>query len=361
MTSLVNRLKSLLAMSSKLPVIPGPPEETSTDVLEYSERIKSELETYRDQVDVHALPEIFHYWSNKYLRPVLEEFGYSHPEAFFERQLAEAYDSAAPTAREPARFVSIGSGNCDAEVRVASGLVASGRTHFVLECLDINPEMLARGKALAESECLAAQLQVLQGDFNNWSPTRHYQAVLANQSLHHVVNLEGLFDAVAKAIGETGRFITSDMIGRNGHARWPEALEIVQEFWRELPDRYRYNQQLHRQEEVFANWDCSVEGFEGIRAQDILPLLIERFGFRLFIAYGSIVDPFIDRSFGHNFDVNNAWDREFVDRVQARDEAEILAGRVKPTHMLAVLVGDRHTETASWRHLTPQFCLRSYD
>ncbi len=28
-----------------------------------------------------------------------------------------------------------------------------------------------------------------------------------------------------------GRFIVSDMIGRNGHMRWPEALAIVQEFW----------------------------------------------------------------------------------------------------------------------------------
>ena len=32
---------------------------------------------------VHALPDIFHYWSNRYLAPKLETFGASHPEAFF--------------------------------------------------------------------------------------------------------------------------------------------------------------------------------------------------------------------------------------------------------------------------------------
>jgi len=33
--------------------------------------------------DVHALPGIFHYWSDKYLRPKLEAFGFSNPDQFF--------------------------------------------------------------------------------------------------------------------------------------------------------------------------------------------------------------------------------------------------------------------------------------
>ncbi len=66
-------------------------------------------------------------------------------------------------------------------------------------------------------------------------------------------------------------FVTNDMIGRNGHQRWPEALEIVNQYWHELPEAYRYNKLLSRYEPEYMNWDCSTEGFEGIRAQDILP------------------------------------------------------------------------------------------
>ncbi len=33
------------------------------------------------------LPRIFHYWSNKYLRPMLEEFGVSNPDQFFAKYL----------------------------------------------------------------------------------------------------------------------------------------------------------------------------------------------------------------------------------------------------------------------------------
>ena len=61
-----------------------------------------------------------------------------------------------------------------------------------------------------------------------------YDAVIANQSLHHVSNLEGLFAAIKDALSPQGRFITSDMIGRNGHMRWPEALDIIHDFWRQL-------------------------------------------------------------------------------------------------------------------------------
>ena len=43
--------------------------------------------------------------------------------------------------------------------------------------------------------------------------------------------------------------------------------------------------------------------FEGIRAQDILPLLVERFTFDEFIGFGNVIDPFVDRSFGPNFDI----------------------------------------------------------
>ena len=95
--------------------------------------------------------------------------------------------------------------------------------------------------------------------------------------------------------------------------------------------------QLRRTEQRFLDWDCSTSGFEGVRAQDILPLCVERFGFDLFIGFANVIDPFIDRGFGPNFDADAPWDRAFIDRVHARDEAEIRAGRVKPTHMFAVM------------------------
>jgi len=111
-------------------------------------------------------------------------------------------------------------------------------------------------------------------------------------------------------------------------------------------------------EKKFPNSDCSVQGFEGIRAQDILPLLTRRFHFELFIGFGNIIDIFVDRAYGHNFDPANQWDRSFIDRVHALDQTEIESGRVKPTHMLAALTKRQVSNTKMHKHLSPEFCLR---
>jgi SAM-dependent methyltransferase len=235
------------------------------------------------------------------------------------------------------RFVSVGAGTCDLEVRLAQALSTSGRDRFTIDCLDFNRSIVGRATEQAHAAGVALYIVPQFCDVNRWEATAEYDAVLANHSLHHLVALEHLFDGVAKCLAPHGRFIASDMIGRNGHMRWPEALVIVNEYWKELPASYRYDRQRSCQLDAFVNWDCAKNGFEGIRAQDILALLEQRFSFDVFLAFANVIDPFIERSFGPNFSVERDWDRAFVDRVHARDEEELAAGRIKPTHMFAVM------------------------
>ncbi len=308
-------------------------DDNATEDASYASRIAQERRIFDSQVEVHDLPPIFHYWSNKWLRPRLELFGFSNPDEFFALYLERTRTDAA---RE-IRVASLGCGNCDTEVRVAQILAGRGVRDFIIDCIDINETMLERGRSLAAEVGVGEHIVPTIADFNAWCPIRAYDAIMVNQSLHHVTALEDVFAAIEAALTTDGRFITSDMIGRNGHMRWPEAMAIVHEFWGELPDGYRWNRQLRRHEELLQDWDCSKEGFEGIRAQDILPLLVQHFDFELFLPYGNLIDPFIDRAFGPNFDANADWDREFIDRVHARDEAELQAGNIKPTHMMAVM------------------------
>jgi hypothetical protein len=138
----------------------------------------------------------------------------------------------------------------------------------------------------------------------------------------------------------------------------PEALPIVREFWRKLPPSYRYNWQLQRYEEMFEDWDCSIEAFEGIRSQDILPLLLDQFCFHMFLGFANVIDPFIDRSFGPNFDATAEWDRAFIDEVNRRDKEEMLSGRIKPTHMFAVVGKKPASRLLFQEPLSPEFCVR---
>jgi SAM-dependent methyltransferase len=325
---------------------------------DYAKRIEAEQHTFSDQLNVHDLPAIYHYWSNRYLRPIFEPHGFTCPDSFYCTQLERQFAQAP---RSQHQIVSIGSGNCDTEIRIAQMLLQRGYDNFNIECLDLNEAMLARGKHAAEKAGLGRYILPLQQDFNLWQPRKQYSAVIANQSLHHIVELETVFANIHAAISEGGVFLTSDMIGRNGHMRWPESLSIVNEFWAELPDRYKYNHQLKRLELEYENWDCSTEGFEGIRAQDVLPLLIERFHFESFFAFANVIDVFIDRGFGHNFDVGNTWDREFIDRVQACDHAAVLSGEIKPTHILAAMRAHPTALKYFNAPLTPSYCVRRAD
>jgi SAM-dependent methyltransferase len=326
------------------------PRDTS-----YAGRLAAETGVFRDVTDVHDLPPIFHYWSNTHLRPMLEAQGFSNPDQLFARHL---HESAVRRGASAPSFLSIGAGNCDTEVRVSRLLREAGLAAFMIECLDLNPAMLARGREMAAREGVAEHIVTTEGDFNRWTASRTYDGIMANQSLHHVVNLEGLLAGIKRALAPRAFFVVDDMIGRNGHMRWPEALAAVRAFWRELPYEYRYNRQLERHERTYRNWDCSTESFEGVRAEDILPLLVAEFHFRLFIGFGNVVDVFVDRSFGHHFDASRAWDRDFIDRVHAFDERGFAAGTLTPTHMMAVMTAEKDGEGRVARGLSPAMSLR---
>ncbi len=320
----------------------------------YEARLARELESYKTCENVHDLPDIFHYWSNRYLVPKFQPFGYSNPQEFFCLYITRICTTCRP---QTALVLSVGSGNCDVEVDIAQRLCEAGVENFVIECLDLNDTMLERGRLLANEQGLADRFRFTAADINEWKPAGLYQIIMAIQSLHHFLDLEVLFEKAHDALAPDGFFVTDDMIGRNGHMRWPEALRVINDLWRRLPEKYHYNHQLRRLEEEYENWDCSTEAFEGIRAQDILPLLVKKFHFEFFIAFGNLIDIFIDRAFGHNFDPTVAHDREFIDRVHALDEDLIAKGTITPTHMMAAMTKTPR-ETETYRHLTPEFCIR---
>ena len=322
----------------------------------YSKRLRREIECYRAVENVHDLPEIFHVWSALYVRPKMEEvFGVSGMEQFYAKYIFQFVEE------HPAQEVSIasiGAGNGDFEVRIAALLKQGGLARFHFQCLDINPAMLERGRLAASHEHLSEHFTFLETDVARWKAAEPLAVVMAHHSLHHIQALETTFANIKAAIGESGYFLSADMIGRNGHMRWPEALTIVHDIWRTMPDRYKYNHQLRRFEALYKNWDCSKEGFEGIRAQDILPLLTSLFHFEAFIAFGNIPDVFVDRGFGHNLSPSNPEDVAFVKSVGDLNDRLVCEGKVKPTQMMAVMRSREGRPCRYHLHWTPQFCVR---
>src|SRR5262245_53882668 len=99
----------------------------------YEAMMAREVANYRSVENAHDLPDIFHYWSNKYLVPKFQEFGFSSPNSFYLQYMSLV------CARQTglARFISCGAGNCDTEVGLIDSLASKGVSNFVLECIDV--------------------------------------------------------------------------------------------------------------------------------------------------------------------------------------------------------------------------------
>lgn len=308
---------------------------------------------------MHELPDIFHYWSNKYLRPKLNAlFGVDTIVDFY----AEYFRRATVGQPGPYRFASLGAGECSLEIQIAVRLKAQGLSGFTIECFELSPVLIERAMVAARQAGVTDQVQIAAVDLNQWTPTGgYYTGIMASHSLHHFVELEQIFSSCHQSLKPTGVFVTNDMIGRNGHMRWPEVLKWVDGIWRFLPDRLKFNQQLNCFDAEFVNRDCSKESFEGVRAQDILPLLIHRFGFTHFLACGGLVDVFIDRGYGHNFATTNEKDTALIDFIETLNSSLLAQGCIKPTMMFAVMSPDLAASCRCADGLSPGLAVRKLE
>lgn len=226
---------------------------------------------------------------------------------------------------------------------------------------DINEDMLRDARNSAAAAGVADVFAFEVSDLNLATSTPGSADVLiANQCLHHFVELESVMDFVQATLTDDGVFLTSDVVGRNGHLLWPEALGFVERIWEDLPGKYRRDRALGTTGSRYCNYNHANVGFEGIRAQDILGLLVARFDFEFCLAFACIILPFVERRFGWNFDPALAEDREIIDRIASMDENLIERGVLKPTQLLAILrkrghedmsaTEANHAARAAWRN-----------
>jgi SAM-dependent methyltransferase len=320
----------------------------------YDELVARQVDQYKEMEEMHDLPPIFNYWSSKYIAPEFSSItgcknSIEFYAVYFQKSLEESGSKF---------LLSIGSGDCSMEINIVKQLLSRGVKDFFFICLEISPLFVEKARRQIDKENLGDVMTVSRTDLNKWEPKCSFSGVMAHHSLHHILNLEHVFGLIKKHLAPKGKFLTCDIIGRNGHLRWPEALLPIREIWEKLPRKYKFSNQLNRYYDYFENWDCSVEGFEGIRSQDILPLLIKSFSFEIFYGFGNLIDPFIDRNFGPNYNPERLEDARFVDSLHALDEKLISDGIVKPTGMIAVMVNEEVKETRVYKNRTPAFAMR---
>lgn len=326
----------------------------------YDQQVQSQIDQYSALEQMHNTVPAANWLNHTFIRPRLQEVtGAQRVEEFYALHIAEAVVRS--NLREA---VSLGAGFADLEIEIVKYARSRHLPAFHLRCFELSPVLVDRANSSIRDQGLEEFVSAQVVDLNEAFPLDgSVAAFMANHSLHHLVELETIFDQVSDHLHPEGTFTTMDMIGRNGHMRWPETLAIIRELWAGLPDRLKRDHQLSRQDRWFENWDCSTEGFEGVRAQDILPALRERFRFEKFLAYGGITDIFTDRRFGPNLDPSDPLDADLLSRVMALEDRLSEAGQIKPVVMIAVMRSlrslDRRAEPICYNGLTPEKAVRA--
>jgi hypothetical protein len=272
-------------------------------------KFSEEGERFAQSGDSHDLPAIANWFSENILRAeLLKNTGSNSFQNLILREIANARNQ-----NQEFILVSLGAGHGQIEDELLQKVPAysPGPTHFY--AIDLfAPNDTVEQVIKGDRYILTRTSQ----DLNQPLFPKNANMIIVHHALHHFLNLEEIFDLVYQILKtNSGTLIIADMIGRNGHMRWPESLHAIRRIWSALPIEKKYNNQFNETWLAFENWDCSSEGYEGIRSEDILKLLYRYFEDSGSFFWGGILDPFIDRGFGDNFDPSNSDDIETINNI----------------------------------------------
>lgn len=302
-----------------------------TDREIYERQIAAEVRQFVEAVRHENSPASL-WWFARHHAPRLEEvFGTPDIVEAKLRMVAEAVERTGLT-----DVISLGAADGLVESQLLREADRLGLPKFRIHALEISPVLVERAQRRVRDEGLEDRLLPQRADLNQGLPqfpAGCVAAVLVSQVLHHVVELERLYADVRRVLHPQGVFMIDDVVGRNGHRRWPEVLGVMREIWQTLPMELRYDHAHGGADLFYEDWDYSTEGFEGVRAQDVAPLLLEHFDEDRSVVWGAVAEIVFGASYGANFDPKNPTHRAFIDEVQNLED-RLIDGRLTSANVV---------------------------
>jgi SAM-dependent methyltransferase len=227
-------------------------------------------------------------------------------------------------ARNFTRILSLGSGTCGVEINLAKQF----RKPYELVCLDFNKELLERGAKMATTKGIT--MTYFAQDINSLKLDQTYDLIFACAVLHHLIELEHIFNQIKSHLTKEGQFVVYDVTGRNGLLLWPEQRKIIDGLLKALPPKFSYSHFLKRNMDTFVEIDSSDASFECIRSQDILPLLQKYFTTVHLVKGFAFLRRFTDQEFGPNFDLSSSLDLKVLNFLLELDQWYVDNGTLEP-------------------------------
>jgi SAM-dependent methyltransferase len=180
--------------------------------------------------------------------------------------------------------------------------------------LDLNPDLLGiASKQFAPT----LQLNLIVADANALIYSgEKWDIIICISALHHIVELERLIKFCHESLNENGEFWSiGEYVGRNGNQLWPDARNEADRVFKILPEKYRRNYWTGQVDPVIPENDYSVGCFEGIRSEDIEPIL-ERWFIPLDVyRRNCFLWRLLNMAYSDNYDIKSREDRQWIVRL----------------------------------------------
>ena len=156
--------------------------------------------------------------------------------------------------------------------------------------------------------------RLVVGDINQVEDFgERFDVVMCVSALHHVVELERVLEFVSESLRPAGEFWSiGEAIGRNGNRLWEADYLVANAFFEQLPARLRANRGTGAVDECLPNVHCADASFEGIRSQEILPLLARQFEAVHTYLYNCFLWRLTNQAYSDNYDLSQSKDIQYL-------------------------------------------------
>lgn len=289
----------------------------------YAKKLQAEINHYRDifknrrQQDV---PPIWYKVESYFANSINEAIGVNN-----------LYQYVANHVKNKNRIsiLGLGSGACGNEL---DGIAPLLSCDIELFCVDINTEILNQAQEVATRRGI--NFSGITQDINKIQlEPNSFDVIVAYASLHHFIELYHIARQINKALRPDGIFVTVDIPTRNGYLMWDETYDIVKSIWKSLPPKFKIAHTgfaTPTYTELFPNVDYSVNSFECINSEEIIPALRKNLREVAYVPALSISRRFFDTKYGPNYDIEDPFDMSVFNFITNLDTYYIKSGILKP-------------------------------
>ncbi len=203
----------------------------------------------------------------------------------------------------PVRMLSL----CAGEAATEGWILEAAGVPVELCLLDVHEGLL--GTAASRMPANVVVDRIL-GDANSLNgQLGRFDVINITSGLHHLVELERVLSGISKSLEGAGEFwLVGEQVGRNGNRLWPEALREANALFTKWPIGKRLNANSGNFDFGVQDIDFSSACFEGIRSQDILPLLQRYFIPVDVYVRNCFLWRLFDATYASNFDLSDGSD-----------------------------------------------------